>query len=85
MNDEIEERWKKEATYIIKENATIRQTAKKFGVSKSTVYKDITLKLPLVNPKLAQEVKEVLDKNKKERSFRAGKVIREKYQMAKAK
>ena len=68
------------ATYIIEENATVRQTAKKFGVSKSTVHKDVTERLSQINPALASEARKVLDVNKSERHIRGGLATREKYQ-----
>ena len=67
------------ATYIITEQATVRQTAKVFGVSKSTVHKDVTERLPKINPLVANQVKNILDKNKAERHIRGGKATRMKY------
>jgi len=61
MKDYIEERALEIANYIINEKATVRQTANVFGVSKSTVYKDVTERLPKINPVISQKVKEVLD------------------------
>lgn len=55
------------AKYILEKNTTVRQTAKTFGVSKSTIHKDVTERLKEINPSLAKEVKNVLDKNKSER------------------
>ena len=75
----IEERAVDIANYIIEENATVRQTAKKFGISKSTVHKDVTERLLQVNPSLAQKARKVLDVNKKERHIRGGLATREKY------
>ena len=66
-------------TYIIDSNATVRQTAKKFGVSKSTVYKDVSERLIWINPALASEVRKVLDVNKAERHIRGGMATKEKY------
>lgn len=83
MNDEAEKRWKEVAEYIVKENATIRQAAKKFGVSKSTIHKDVVVMLPTVNAKLAEKARKVLDTNKAERSIRGGAATRKKYQMIK--
>ena len=79
MRDYIEERAIEIANYIIQEKATIRQTAKKFGVSKSTVHKDITERLPQVNHALALCARKVLDVNKSERHIRGGLATREKY------
>ena len=67
------------ANYIIDEKATVRQTAKKFGVSKSTVHKDVTERLLQINPTLAGEARKVLDMNKSERHIRGGMATREKY------
>lgn len=66
-------------TYIIESNATVRQTAKKFGVSKSTVHKDVSERLVYINPTLASEVRKVLEVNKAERHIRGGLATREKY------
>ena len=79
MRDYIEERAIEIANYIIQEKATIRQTAKKFGVSKSTVHKDVTERLFQINPSLAYEARKVLDTNKSERHIRGGLATREKY------
>lgn len=79
MRDYIEERAIEIANYIIQEKATIRQTAKKFGVSKSTVHKDVTERLFQINPLLAHEARKVLDTNKSERHIRGGLATREKY------
>ena len=67
------------ANYIIEENATVRQTARKFGISKSTVHKDVTERLAQVSPALAAEARKVLDVNKSERHIRGGLATREKY------
>lgn len=79
MKDYIEERALEIAKYIISENATVRQTAMVFGVSKSTVHKDVTERLPKINPLVASDVKKVLDMNKAERHIRGGKATRMKY------
>lgn len=79
MRDYIEERAIEIANYIIQEKETIRQTAKKFGVSKSTVHKDVTERLVQINPSLAHEARKVLDTNKSERHIRGGLATREKY------
>lgn len=60
-------------------NATVRQTAQKFGVSKSTVHKDVSERLIYINPALASEVRKVLDVNKAERHIRGGLATKEKY------
>ena len=79
MKDYIEQRAVEIANYIITTNATVRQTAKKFGVSKSTVHKDCTERLLQINPALAAETRKVLDVNKSERHIRGGLATREKY------
>lgn len=79
MKEYIQERVVAIANYIIEQNATVRQTAKKFGVSKSTVHKDVTTRLSLINPSMAHEVREVLDVNKQERHIRGGMATKEKY------
>lgn len=79
MKDYIEERAVEIAEYIIETKATVRQTAKRFGVSKSTVHKDCTDRLEQINPTLAQSVRKVLDVNKQERHIRGGLATREKY------
>lgn len=75
----IEERAIEIAQYIVEEEATVRQAAKKFGVSKSTVHKDITERLTQIQPQLAAQARVVLDVNKSERHIRGGMATREKY------
>ena len=79
MKSYIEERAVEIAKYIIDNNATVRQTAKQFGISKSTVHKDVTERLSQVNPTLAREARKVLDVNKSEHHIRGGLATREKY------
>lgn len=79
MKDYIEERVLNIAVYIIENNSTVRDTAKRFGVSKSTVHKDVSERLLQINPNLAQEVRKVLEVNKAERHIRGGLATREKY------
>lgn len=79
MREYIEERTIEVAQYIIESKATVRVAAKKFGISKSTVHKDITQRLVQINAALAHEVKLVLDENKAERHIRGGEATREKY------
>lgn len=79
MKQYIEERAIDIATYIIEANATVRQTAKRFGISKSTVHKDVTERLTQINPILAHEAKKVLDFNKAERHIRGGLATKAKY------
>lgn len=79
MKDYIEERVLELAHHIIETGATVRSTAARFRISKSTVHKDITERLLEINPTLAAQVKEVLDNNKAERHIRGGLATREKY------
>ena len=79
MKDYIEERAIDIANYIIENNSTVRQTAKQFGISKSTVHKDVTERLMQINPSLAKEARKILDINKSERHIRGGLATREKY------
>ena len=79
MKTYIEERAVEIANYIVENGATVRQTAKKFGVSKSTVHKDVTETLRFVNRPLWEEVRRVLLQNKEERHLRGGEATRIKY------
>ncbi|NLK28270.1 MAG: sporulation transcriptional regulator SpoIIID [Clostridiales bacterium] len=79
MKGYIEERAVEIANYIIENNATVRQTAKQFGISKSTVHKDVTERLTQINPALANKARVVLDLNKSERHIRGGMATKEKY------
>ena len=79
MRESIEERSCDLAVYIIEKQTTVRAAAKKFGVSKSTVHKDLTERLPHVNPGLYRQVRALLDLNKAERHIRGGLATRRKY------
>lgn len=79
MKGYIEERAMEIARYIIDNNTTVRQAAKHFGISKSTVHKDVSDRIQQVNPALAAEVRKVLDVNKSERHIRGGLATKEKY------
>ena len=79
MRDYIEERAVEIADYIIENSATVRQTAKQFRISKSTVHKDVTDRLIQINPALAGEARKILDVNKEERHIRGVLATREKY------
>ena len=79
MKEYIEERAVEVANYIIKSNATVRQTAKQFGISKSTVHKDITVRVEHINPQLARRVRSVLEINKAQRHIRGGMATKNKY------
>ena len=75
----MEERAERLALYIIENRATVRTAAQKFGISKSTVHKDISERLPQFNRTLYLQVKEVLDINKAQRHIRGGIATRKKY------
>ena len=75
----IEDRATLLAHYIIETKDTVRSTAKKFGVSKSTVHKDVSDRLLKINPVLAKQVREILDENKAERHIRGGMATKMKY------
>lgn len=77
---DMEERAAALARYLVEERTTVRAAAKKFGVSKSTVHKDLRERLPTFNPLLYQQVRVVLDANKAERHIRGGLATRSKYQ-----
>jgi putative DeoR family transcriptional regulator (stage III sporulation protein D) len=79
MPDIIERRVCELAVYIIETGATVRTAAKRFGISKSTVHKDLTQKLPQFNKNLYTQVRCVLENNKAERHIRGGIATREKY------
>jgi len=71
------------AEYVIETGATVRACAAHFGISKSTVHKDLALKLRYINSSLYSEVKEILEKNKSERHIRGGEATRIKYEKRK--
>ena len=77
--EDIENRAKIFAKYIIENKATVRATAKQFQISKSTVHKDVAERLTKFNPSLADEVKKVLEINKSERHIRGGMATKLKY------
>ena len=79
LKEYIEERAMEIAYYIIENNATVRQTAKAFGISKSTVHKDVAERLSQINPALATQARKVLDMNKSERHIRGGLATKQKY------
>ena len=80
----IEERAIELAQYIIDSKDTVRGTAKKYGISKSTVHKDVSERLLKINPALAHDVRIVLDENKAERHIRGGMATKLKYEHDKA-
>ncbi len=83
MLDTIEERATQLAVYIIETGQTIRATAKKFGISKSTVHKDISQRLRRYNPALYAQVRRILEVNKAQRHIRGGIATQEKYRRQK--
>ena len=85
MADTIEERACKLAVYIIETGATVRTAAGHFGISKSTVHKDLSQRLPRCNKRLYQQVRLILDVNKAQRHIRGGLATRRKYQQQKEK
>ena len=78
-NNVIDDRATRLGEYIVENRATVRRAAKKFGVSKSTVHKDVTYRLKRYNPALYRQVQQVLQRNKAERHLRGGAATREKY------
>ncbi len=80
MVDFVEERATKLGLYIIENGATVRATAKIYGISKSTVHKDVSYRLRYINNKLYNQVKEVLELNKAQRHIRGGLATKEKYE-----
>ena len=79
MRTNIEERVCDLAAYIIDNQTTVRAAAKQFGISKSTVHKNLTERLPRINPALYRQVRALLDLNKAERHIRGGLATRRKY------
>ena len=84
MNTNLE-RAEELAQYVIETGATVRACAKHFGISKSTVHKDISIKLKYINNRLYTEVKRILEINKAERHIRGGEATRNKYKNRKLK
>ena len=82
MKENMEERAERLALYIIENKSTVRAAARKFGISKSTVHKDISERLPQFNRGLYLQVKEVMDVNKAQRHIRGGIATRKKYRGA---
>ncbi|QGH36328.1 sporulation transcriptional regulator SpoIIID [Gracilibacillus salitolerans] len=81
MHDYIKERTLRIGRYIVETKKTVRVIAKEFGVSKSTVHKDLTERLPEIHPELANEVKDVLSHHKAIRHLRGGEATKMKYQL----
>ena len=79
MADTIEDRACELAVYMIETGATVRAAAKRFGISKSTVHKDLSQRLPQCNRRLYQQVRQVLETNKAQRHIRGGLATQKKY------
>lgn len=79
MKSEVQKRVTAAARYILKTGATVRACAETFGVSKTTIHKDMRQRLPEVNPTMARRVDVILQKNKEERHLRGGQATKEKY------
>ena len=79
MHSEIEQRAEDLAVYLLEHRSTVRAAAERFGISKSTVHKDLTERLPKCSPGLFRQVRELLDLNKAERHIRGGLATRRKY------
>lgn len=79
MKAYIEQRAIEAGNYIVKSHGTVRETAKRFGISKSTVHKDLTDRLVIINPTLAKDVRKILEFNKAERHIRGGLATKRKY------
>ena len=79
MPDTMEQRACELAVYMIETGATVRAAAQHFGISKSTVHKDLSQRLPQYNKRLYEQVRKVLDINKQERHIRGGMATRQKY------
>lgn len=80
----IKNRIIKEALYIIDNNATVRETAKSFNISKSTVHKDITERLEKINKNLFEKIKKIMDNHLKTRHLRGGEITKKKYKSLRA-
>lgn len=79
MQQDMEQRTRALAVYMIENRATVRAAARQFGVSKSTVHKDLTTRLPRLSDSLYQQVRALLDQNRAERHIRGGMATRKKY------
>lgn len=85
MHDYIKERTIRIGQYVVETRKTVRMIAKEFGVSKSTVHKDLTERLPEINARLAKEAKEILQYHKSVRHIRGGEATRRKYKRKREK
>ncbi|MEE0111467.1 MAG: sporulation transcriptional regulator SpoIIID [Oscillospiraceae bacterium] len=80
MKQNLEKRACELAVYMTETGATVRAAARHFGISKSTVHKDLTQRLKQYNPALYAQVREILDENKRERHIRGGMATKRKYE-----
>lgn len=85
MIETIEQRACELAVYIIETGATVRTAARHFGISKSTVHKDLSYRLPRYNKHLYRQVREVLEQNKAQRHIRGGMATKQKYEKEKSR
>lgn len=85
MKSYIEQRTIELANYMIEHRCTVRAAAHQFGISKSTVHKDVTERLKTIRPLLAEEARKILKENKEERHIRGGMATRKKYRDKKQK
>ncbi len=85
MQDYISERAVKEGIYIMETRSTVRAAAEYFSISKSTVHKDVTERLRLIDAELYKDVRKVLDKNLSERHIRGGLATKNKYKSVSAR
>ncbi|MBQ4577939.1 MAG: sporulation transcriptional regulator SpoIIID [Clostridia bacterium] len=85
MTDTVEDRARELGLYIVEHRATVRAVAKQFGVSKSSVHKDVTSRLYWIDRSLFEQVRAVLEENKRERHLRGGAATREKYRKLQGK
>ncbi len=83
MKGIVEERAAQIGEYIVETKTTVRNAAKKFGISKSTVHKDVSQRLKRINPMLYKDVKEILEINKSQRHIRGGLATKQKYLLQK--
>ena len=79
MTEDIHDRARKVAVYMIETNGTVRSAAAEFGISKSTIHKDLSERLPRADPKLFSQVRHLLDRNKSQRHIRGGMATKAKY------
>ena len=79
MTDTMKDRARELAVYMVETGSTVRGAAQKFGISKSTVHKDLSQRLPQYDPLLYRQVRQILDLNRQERHIRGGMATQRKY------